>query len=97
MWLPGHRLLEVRLVVAQAASTERRAATRLPENGDALAATGRPIVYSLCEYAWVALKMGADVTATCGAPPATSGRVGQHDRQYREAVRQRRMPDRATE
>ena len=46
--------------------------------GKALKATGRPIVYSLCQYGWDPCGSGRPASAAIsGAPPATSRRAGK--------------------
>ena len=47
---------------------------------DALAATGRPIVYSICEWGNEAPGTGRLPWAICGAPPRTSPRAGKPTR-----------------
>jgi alpha-galactosidase len=52
----------------------------------ALKATGRPIVYSLCQYGWDAVwEWGPRSGATSGAPPATSAQLGPHLRHRQPA------------
>ena len=72
----GHRLSEIRLVQRAARSTSDDAEMQAvyQKMGDALQATGRPIVFSLCQYG-LRRRVGLGTEGRrqlSGAPPATS-------------------------
>ncbi len=64
---------------------------------DALKATGRPIVYSICEWGENKRGSGRRTSGTCGAPPVTSVTCGTAwSRSSRRTRRWRRTPVPAT-
>ncbi len=84
----GHRLSEVRLVQRGPGLQERASCQPVYQKmGDALQATGRPIVYSLCEYGLGGVEKWGP---RGGRQPLAHHRrhprlVGEHDRQHRKA------------